>query len=123
MNLKVEEEGHKSFSSSESATHKTMGQMSEMQNGYDTMLRKLESEVREHIRVEQQLKAQLESSVFAKEAYEHLKRKFKSLEGLNREVVFSICEIVARREADDDGAGDAGAAGGGEGQGRTAPFG
>ncbi len=88
MNLKLEEEQKSSgtFNSVTENAQKNEAQLTEVQNRYDEMLRKLEEEVRSHIHNEQQLKVQLESSIFDKDSYDHLKQECEARERAHQEV-------------------------------------
>ena len=86
MNLKMEEQ---KSGVGESMSQRSETQAAESPNGYEVMIQKLEEEVRNHVRIEQQLKLQIESISFKKDAYEHLKQDFKTKEQEHKEVTLS----------------------------------
>ena len=84
MNLKVEED--QKSPTGESSAQKSEVQNPDSLNGYEAMLQKLEEEIRNHVRVEQQLKLQIETILFKKDSYEHLKHELKAKEQEHKEV-------------------------------------
>ena len=67
MNLKVEEDDQSKHYKGESITQKSEVSSAEPPKDYEAMLQKLEAEVRNHIRVEQQLKLHIETMQFKME--------------------------------------------------------
>ena len=76
MNLKAEEGA---TNNAASATQRSECQVGEAAKGYEHMLQKLEEEIRNHIRVEQQLKLHIENTQSTLEEYDNNKVKLKRL--------------------------------------------
>lgn len=77
MNLKLEEEEEKTKQEkpTKNISHHSETSSVEPPKEYELMLQKLEAEVRNHIRVEQQLKLQLETMQFKMEELENSNKK------------------------------------------------
>jgi len=82
MNLKLEED-HKS---EQIKTQMNPKDENSPENGYEIALRRLEEEIRNHVRVEQQLKIQLENMSFAKDELDHIKQKLSNFEKSHKDV-------------------------------------